>query len=150
MEDYDVTTLPDDYEPLVPKSTGGFRVFVVFCCVAILCLGGLGLYNYLSTGDVLYNVTTSEKEAVVEKYLEHDVKVQNTEEMGAMLKDGVLIWLTIEYLGHLSMDQKGTLQDLLSKVASTDREGVRATFRQWMELTAPDVLSVNVSTRYWY
>ena len=111
MEDYDITTLPDGYEPLAPSSTGGFQIFVVLVSVAILCLGGYGLYNWLETGKFMRkNVVTESIQSERPGSQLQRVTPTTVETFKVMTRDGVTIEVQVTMQGKLSEESKDGLR----------------------------------------
>jgi hypothetical protein len=120
MKNYDVTTLPEDYDPVEPTHTGGFRIFIVACCLLVLTLGGVGFYNWLSTGDLFHGVSKSTKEAAVEKYMESEVKQQVIKTIELRTADGVTVLAKVTSLGELSAEAIEGLRNIMAATMYSD------------------------------
>jgi len=141
MEDYDITTLPDGYEPLVPSSTSDFKVFIVFCCVAILCLSGYGLYNWLETGNIMGKKTLV-AEAPVERprtgTLGGPWKMPTPlpvyeETFELRTKDAVLVSVKVRTDKKLTFEQKADLRVIMGDFFYKEIPQKRGKIQAWAD-----------------
>lgn len=139
MEDYDITTLPEGYEPMSPDNTGGFRIFITFCCIAVLCLGGFGMYNWLETGNIMgKRVETVAGHALEPRpeevpKLEHEVQPQIYTKFDVKTKDGVTITIEVTTIGELSIEERDFLRALFADVFYADVTNNRGILQSWAD-----------------
>lgn len=149
MEDYDITTLPEGYEPLEPSNTGGFRIFVILVSVAVLCLSGYGLLNWLETGEFM-RTNAVETPAIVERPhagLRTGPEAIITETFDLRTKDGVLVSVEVRTKGaELSHEAKTALRNLVSDTVYDEMHRIRPDLQAWTSYFDVDAMGLKSKT----